>query len=336
MSDSGLGFGGFLLGLGTGWYIFRYIEFSLDLVGYFLILLGVVIIINGLLNRGRREHPISKVLGGVIGGLVLATFLTQGFGIVTSISHEFSDFSGNYRASETLNLNSPVTGDAVELSIDSVNGGIEVYSWTGDSVKFDVTVRAKGNSDSEAENYLTQFTHDLSSQISGGAQDISLSFPISNQDWNKYSVDVEVYVPSDVSTSYILDTTNGGISFDDVVADSIDAETTNGAINARITASTTTLSTTNGGIDVTLSKASGKHVFSTTNGGIDISLPTGSDVGYKVNLDTSIGSVDVNLPNMEYSVDSTRSKIGETSSYMAKPIQIEITADTTIGGVTIN
>ena len=336
MSESGLGFGGFLLGLGAGWYIFRYIEFSFDLVGYFFILLGVVIIINSLLNRGRREHPASKVLGGVIGGLVLATFLTQGFGIVTSFTNEFNDFSGDYRATDSFTLNTPVTSDSMDLTVNSVNGGIEVYSWSGDSVKFDVTVRARGNSDSEAENNLAKFSHDLTSQVSGGVQDVSLSFPISNQDWNKYSVEVAVYVPSSTTTSYIIDTTNGAISFTDIVADTINAETTNGAITAQITASTTVLSTTNGGVDVKLSKASGKHTFSTTNGGIDIRLPTGSDVGYKVNLDTTVGSVDVNLSNMNFSVDNIHSKIGETTDFSSKPTQIEITADTTLGGIEVN
>ncbi|TFH18877.1 hypothetical protein E4H04_01965 [Candidatus Bathyarchaeota archaeon] len=356
MSDSGVGFGGFLLGLGAGWYLFQYIDFSFDLIGYLLILMGIGMILNGLLNRGRRQHPISGIFGGIIGGLILATFLTQGFGIVTSITNEFTGFPiGGYRASETFTLNSPVTVNAVDLSIDSVNGALDVYSWSGDSVKFEVEVKARGDTTSEAENNLADFTHDLRSQVSEGVQDVSLSFPIPTSEWNKYSVNIAVYVPSDVSADYNLDTTNGAITFTEILGENIilsttngaitltnieapviNVETTNGAIRGTVTSQEARFHTTNGGIDVTLSKISGKHSFSTTNGGIDLNLPTGLDVGYKVNLDTGIGSVGVNLSNMGYSVNTARTKIGESSSYSSKAIQIEITANVSIGGININ
>ena len=81
---------------------------------------------------------------------------------------------------------------------------------------------------------------------------------------------------------------------------------------------------------------SGRYNLQTTNGGVDVNLPTGSDVGYSVNVDSGIGSVSVNLPNMSYSVDATRTKIGETQDYSSKPVKIEVTAETTIGSVSIN
>jgi hypothetical protein len=356
MSDKGLGFGGFLVGLGVGLYLFRFIDFSFDIVSYLLILMGVGMILSGLLRQGKRENPISGAIGGVVGGLILAVFLTQGFGIITDITHEFTDFSsGAYRASETFTLNSPITGEMIELTINSVNGGMDVYSWSGDTVKFDVEVRAKGSTDSEAENRLDDFTYDLSSETSGSVQEVYLTFPIPSSQWSNYAVFIDVYVPSSATVDYILgttngeitltdingesiiiDTTNGAITLSNVGAQHIQAETTNGVIRGTVTTSESSFSTTNGGIDITLGKMSGKHIFSTTNGGIDLNLPTDSDIGYKINLDTSIGSVDATLPNMDYSVDRTRTKIGETSGYSSKPVQIEITADTTIGGIDLN
>ncbi len=44
MSDSGIGFGGFLLGLGGGYYLFQYVDFSFDIISYLLILMGIGII----------------------------------------------------------------------------------------------------------------------------------------------------------------------------------------------------------------------------------------------------------------------------------------------------
>ena len=129
MSDSGIGFGGFLLGLGLGWYVFRYFDIGFEAFSYLLILLGVGIILGALLSQGRRRHPISGIYGGIIGGLFLAAFLTQGFGFITDITDEFSDFPSDYRATETFTENTPLTADSVNLDIDSVNGGIEVSSW---------------------------------------------------------------------------------------------------------------------------------------------------------------------------------------------------------------
>jgi hypothetical protein len=357
MAGSGLGFGGFLVGLGVGWYLFRYIDFSFDIISYLLILMGIGMILSGFLNRGRtREHPLSGAFGGVVGGLFLAVFLTQGFGIITSFTNEFTDFSsGTYRATDTFTLSSPVAGDKIGLSVESVNGAIEVYSWSGNAVKFDVEVRARGNTDSEAENRIANFEHDLSSELSGSVQDVTLSFPIPSNQWNYYSVHVEVYVPMGTAADYNLDTTNGAISlnditgemitltttngaitFSDVEADHIQADTTNGGITGAITTAESNLYTTNGGIEIVLSRISGKHTLGVTNGGIDITVPTGSDIGYKINLDTSIGSVDANLPNMDYSSDRTRTKIGETTNYSNKQVQIEITAETTVGGISLN
>jgi DUF4097 and DUF4098 domain-containing protein YvlB len=354
MSNSGFGFGGFLVGLGIGWYLFKFIDFSLDLVSYFLIFLGIVIILGGLLRSGSREHPISSMLGGVIGGLILATFLTQGFGFIFSLTDNFSDFGG-YRASDTFTLNTPVTEDSIALNITSINGGIEVTSWNSDFIEFEIEVKAKGSTQSEAEDNIDRFEHELSSNIIAGVQEISLSFPITNRNWNLYSVSIDAYIPSSSTVSYMLETTNGLVTLNEIVGDIIivkttngaiklntikaeliDAQSTNGIIEGIIDTKQSDLRTTNGAIEITLSKSSGSHIFTTTNGIIDLNLPSGSEVGYKFDLDTSIGLIDVNLSNIDYIVNEVRSKKGETSGYSTKTVQIEITAKTSIGGIELH
>ena len=340
--------------MGVGWYLFQYIDLGFEIFSYLLILVGAAMVLGGLLQRGGRPHPISGVFGGLIGGLFLAAFLTQGFGFVFNFADDFSNI-GDYRTTETFTDEFPVTADMMEIDINSVNGGIDVSSWSGDSVTFDIEVKARGGTTAEAEDNIADFEIDLNSAVVGGVQEITLSFPIPNTDWTKYSVKIDVRVPADATADYDLRTTNGGVLLDDIVGESItigttnggislsdveatalNVDTTNGAISGTITAQESIMSTTNGGIDLTLTKTSGTHVLDTTNGAIDINLPTGSDVGYRVNLDTSIGSIDVNLPNMDYSIDRTRTKIGETIDYSGKAVQIEITADTTIGSVELN
>ncbi len=352
MSNQGMGFGGFLLGLGAGWYLFRYITADVDMIGYLLILAGAGIIVNAFLSRGRRRSPIQGLFGGLVGGLFLALFITQGFGIIT----EFTDVDlGTYRATRTYTLDTPVTAESIALEVESVNGGIDVSSWSGDHIKFDIEVKARGSTTAEAEANLDRFTHSLEDSVSGTTQRISLGFPLTPLEWSKYAVVVDAYVPEGAADEISLQTTNGeisvqGLSLQELVIDTtngrvvltdvessvIQVETTNGAIAGTFTASSTRFSTTNGGIEMTLGTVSGEHRFSTMNGVIDLTLPTAPGVGYSIDLGTSVGSIDVNLPNMSYDVDKARTKNGETVGYDAKEIQISISADTTIGGIDLN
>jgi hypothetical protein len=92
MSDNERGFGGLLLGLGGGWYLFRFLDFSLDIFSYLLIIMGVGIIVNSLLEREGRRSPIKGLFEGIIGGLLLSLYLTQGFGIIREVLSEFGNF----------------------------------------------------------------------------------------------------------------------------------------------------------------------------------------------------------------------------------------------------
>lgn len=351
-----MGFGGFLLGLGSGWYIFRRVEASVDMIGYLLILAGAGIIINTLLSQGRHRSPIQGLIGGVAGGLFLALFITQGFGIITEITDEFREVRlGSYRATSSFTLDTPITAERVALEVECVNSRIDVSSWTGDHVRFEIEVRARGGTTAEAEANLDRFRHSLKDSVSGATQSISLGFPLTSSEWNTYSVVVEAYLPEEVADEVnlqttngdinvqgmslhglFIDTTNGKVSLLDVESSVIQVETTNGEITATVAASSTSFSTTNGKIEVTLGAVSGEHRFSTTNGSIDLTLPKDAEVGYSIDLETGIGSIAVDLPNMNYEIDKARTKNGETVGYASKGTKITISAETAIGGINLH
>jgi len=355
MSDSGIGFGGFLLGLGGGYYLFQYVDFSFDIISYLLILMGIGIILGAVLSKDGKS-PLSDVFGGVIGGLIFAVFLTQGFGIVGDFTNQWDDISSlTYRATETVSLETPVDVDELVLTVENVNGVIDVSEWSGDSVKIWLVIRARGDNDADAERNLDDFIYNLDDTTVGATQEVSLTFPISSTKWNLYTVSVSISVPEGLETELVLDSTNGRIDVTDMVLQSVDVETTNGAINldhvtsdsiyadttngglfGTIISPLTRFRTTNGVIDIELSALSGEHDFDTTNGIIGLTLPSGTDIGYNLDLDTSIGIIDVNLPDIDYSVDRTRNKIGETNGFNSKEIQITIKADTTIGAIELN
>lgn len=236
-----------------------------------------------------------------------------------------------------MSLEAPVDVDELVITVENVNGVIDVSEWSGDSVKIWLEIKARGDNDADAERNLDDFIYDLDDTTVGGTQDVSLTFPISSTKWNLYTVSMSISVPEGLETELVLDSTKGRIDVTGMVLQSVDVETTNGAINLdHVTSGSIYADTTNGVIDIELSALSGVHDFDTTNGIIDLKLPTGGDIGYSLDLDTSIGIIDVNLPDIDYSVDRTRNKIGETDGFSSKDIQITIKADTTIGAIDLN
>jgi DUF4097 and DUF4098 domain-containing protein YvlB len=357
MSDSGAGFGGFLIGLGAGWYLFRFLDFSFDIFAYILILMGAGMIINALLSREGRKSPLQGLFGGIIGGLILALFLTQGFGIIGDIFSEFRDFDGtNYRATDTEILSGDIDLDKLYLEVDDKNGAITVEKWDRDGYRIDLTLRAKGSTDTHAQQRLQEIDVLFSDSLDGGTQTLELGFDIPGNQWNNYAVTVEVKLPENVELELNLDTSNGRITLQDIIAsritldtsngdielndvysDILTGSTSNGKIQGQIEGNNIELRTSNGSIDLTLTgTSSGKYELSTSNGSIDLTVPKDSNIGYSVDLRTSIGRLDLNLDDLDYSINENRHKVAETDNFDSMQTQITIEAETSLGSIEIN
>ncbi len=72
--------GFFLVALGLGWFIFSNvnIEITPTVFAYLLIIAGAAIILSGIASWRRPAHPVKGIAGAIVGGLVLALFLTNG------------------------------------------------------------------------------------------------------------------------------------------------------------------------------------------------------------------------------------------------------------------
>ncbi|MCX6643389.1 MAG: hypothetical protein NTV15_08375 [Candidatus Bathyarchaeota archaeon] len=148
-----IGFGGFLLGLGLGWLVFSSITFSSNVLAILLIIIGCIMTLSGVL-QWMRLTIFSNLIGGAMGGLILALLLTQGFNIVASLSG--TDFSIlPYSASQDIRL----TGSLVESSIifksQNINGPVTIQTWDKDEYEVKLTIKAKGASQSEADKHLS-------------------------------------------------------------------------------------------------------------------------------------------------------------------------------------
>jgi hypothetical protein len=80
--QSGLGFGGFLLGLGAAWIIFTTYEITGNLFSWLMVLGGASIVVSSLLSRNRATRQANQLIGGIIGGFVVALVFSYAFGYV--------------------------------------------------------------------------------------------------------------------------------------------------------------------------------------------------------------------------------------------------------------
>ena len=349
----GLGFGGLLLGFGAGWIVFDAMQISSQFFGYFLLIAGALIVASSLVSWKRPSFDVGGLTRGLMIGLLISLVATSGtdpfirsWGIDTSWGPGTT--WGDYRAQETRTLTGGLTVDDAFLDIDSFNGPITVSTWAEDEYSISILIKAKGETDSDAEDNLDDIEFDLTETVVGGVKRLVLRHNVPNTKTGIYSVIVEVKLPADAEVSLDLDSSNGGFAltditggeidlstsngalvFEDVTAEEINADTSNGAVRGTLEASITYISTSNGAIDLVLpSTESGRYVLTTSNAGVDLKLSSSSSVGYDLDLSTSNGVIDLGLPNLDYSRDTRTSKEARTVGFSAKPVQVIIDAST--------
>jgi hypothetical protein len=349
----GLGFGGFLVGLGVGWVVFSAMSVSWGLFAWMLILAGAAMIVSSLIPRRRFNIDVGGLTRGLMGGLVLSLVATSG---LVFVDLGGSSGLGDYRAQETRTFSGALTAGGMLLDVNNFNGPVSVSTWARDEYRVDVLIRAKGVTVADAEDNLERFVTDFDEGASGGKGTLVLRYDIPINWHSRYSVQVEAFLPARAKIDLDLDSSNGAISlkdidggtielqtsngaidFDDVTGSRIDAVTSNGRVEGRIEAPDTSISTSNGGIDLALPcTASGRYVLRTSNAQVRLRVSPSSGVGYDMDLSTSNGNIDVGLPNLEYGVNQRTSKEARTSGFEDKAVKITVVASTSNAGMDVD
>ena len=115
------------------------------------------------------------------------------------------------------------------------------------------------------------------------------------------------------------------------------ARARNGKIEGKINSKKASLSTSNGKIDLTLPcGASGEYELRTSNGGIELDTPRASTVGFDLNMRTSMGRINVDLPDLEYKMHRKNRIAARTNGFDGKEVQISIEAETSMGKIWLN
>jgi len=293
----------------------------------------------------------------IVGGTVAAAIILAAIFIVQPW-HPIPPSVGYspYIAETTESFTGAMTANSVYLSVDNFNGPVSVSTWDRSEYSVELLIKAKGTTTSEAERNLEDFVVDFDESVVQGRGRLVLRYGIPDTAYNKYSVQVEAFLPADAVIDLELEssngemslsdvaggeiklyTSNGAFSFDNVYAESIHAETSNGAISGDLEAPDAYISTSNGAIDLTLPcMTTGEYFLRTSNGQVDLRVSSSSDVGYDLDSSTSNGAINIDLPNLEYSVDRKTSKEARTLGFEGKEVQITIDARSSNGNMDID
>lgn len=345
--SSGLGFGGFLLGIGVGWLIFRNLEVSHENFAYLIIIFGIGIAASALMSGLFPKVPVKGLIGGISGGLILSLFMTSGIGFITEIPGGW--VSEGYQVEDTRTFNGILTADNAYLEVDNFNGPIRVQTWDRDEFNIDLKIKARTQKD------LDDLKINFEDKVVQGQSRLMLSYDIPLTAQRRYSIEVNVNLPSDASIDLDLDSSNGAIYltdirgkslkietsngqliFEKVIAESIWGKTSNGRVQGQLESKDTYISTSNGKIDVTIPcTVSGLYELITSNGDIELSLSSSSNVGYDLDLSTSNGGLNLGLSDLNYSINKKTEKKAITEGFDFKQIQITLKADTSNGSIDI-
>jgi DUF4097 and DUF4098 domain-containing protein YvlB len=348
--SAGLGFGVFLIALGLGWYIFTTFEISFNVFAWILIIAGAGIIVSSLISWRRPSLPIRGLVVGLVGGLILSLLLTSGFGFIGDIT---GGGVGPYSAEGSKSYSGLATVDRIYLEIDNINGPIRVSTWDKAEYSIELTIKAKGSSQQNAEENLADLKIVFDERVVQGQQRLVLKYDVPFPAQSRYSIEVDAVLPADALIDLDLDSSNGGIYltdlagddlkistsnaplvFEDVYAESITGETSNGRIDGEVESKDAVLSTSNGKIRLTIPcTVSGGYDLSTSNGAIELTVPYSPRVGYDLDLSTSNAEVEINLSGLKYSQNQRTRKEAQSEGFSGKAVQIIIEASTSNGEI---
>lgn len=167
------------------------------------------------------------------------------------------------------------------------NGGVTVRGWLRNDVLVRSRVEAWADTDAEAADLMNQVRVDISNgSITAHGPD--------NLRRRGWSVTYEIFVPR--ASNVEIRAVNGGIDATDVDG-TVHVGTTNGGIHLARIAGDVSGATTNGGVHVELAGNTWKGrqlELSTTNGGVTVSMPEGYSA--HVEAETVNGGIDSEFP----------------------------------------
>lgn len=305
-------------------------------------------------NKGKKkdaQEDKSKRLSNM-------TFEEIGMDIGNAVSNMIDglkDMGGTFGInfnSETITLDLEEDLSAIDnpiLDLKSINGAINLNTWDKETIAIKVTCDYKnGLLDIDSEFYKFYI------------EDNKVVFvPMYNKD---ISIKLDVFVPNKDYKEIVLYTTNGKIQINEVNVNKLNCITNNGSIiSNKIVGEDVSMATRNGKIEaidisavtLDLSTSNGKIICNhtdinrankvtlvTSNGSITSTIDA-LVKGTHFDLDTSMGSVNLDLPNMisinrDQGFTGNKKTIAHNSNYDENGENLQYNATTSNGSIKIS
>ncbi len=353
MSNRGaIGFGGFLLGIGLGYLLFRELNLTINNAAWVLIILGAAIVLSAVIRAVSPGLGLHRIVGGIAGGIIFALFLTQGISFFTGIIGVNNGYFP-YSTTDVKTYTGASTPASVYLRLGAMNGEITLTTWDKQEYNIVATITARGSTQKEADDNLTNLGKDIVKVETSSKQSLTLVYNSPILINNSYQINVEVKLPAnakldlDLTTSngivtisnvnggsVTIHTSNGALHLNNVKADTLRGSTSNGPITGTFEATTCDLNTSNSPITIQIpSTMTGTYNFQTSNGNTYVTV--GSTAEYRLDASTSNGDVIFSIPNFTYSRDTRTSKAGQTIGYDLAQTKISMNVETSNGSVTV-
>lgn len=267
-------------------------------------------------TNGKRSKSsnVSAIIISIICGItivcVVAIISVFGFlehGVASFIPEVFSyiddDEAFNYEDSNLYSTGAaevPVDG-ITEISVEWVNGNINVEYYDGDTISFSET-------EPKSENYAMRYRVD--------GNELKIKFcksgilSRSNYDKSTYGKDLTLYIPKDLSLNELdIDSISSTINVHDISAYSVNFDTVSGNVNASGSFSEADFDSVSGNIYITCYSVPRSISVDTISGDCELAVPEDIN-GFTVDYETVSGSI---IGNDFYINSSKKATIGEGS-----------------------
>jgi hypothetical protein len=290
-------------------------------------------------------------------------------------AHHGMHGDGRFVAEENKSFTGGVITKKVLLETENINGPIRIKTWDKSEYNIELMIEARGYTREEAEENLRLLKTELEDTTVDGQQRLALNIDYPDEINRYYRVEIDITLPADceldsdvrskngritlervkggvlnvgtkngriglkdlTAEEMVCLTKNGRLILDNVSAGIIKGRSSNGKIEGKIESKRASLTTSNGKIDLILPcSASGEYELRTSNGKIVLDTPNVHTVGFDLKMRTSMGRINVDLPDLEYKMYRKNRIAARTNGFDGKEVQISIEAETSMGKIWLN
>lgn len=319
--------------------------------------------------KDGMEKGISEAREGLQEGKSEVEKETEGLGgFLKSIFDSFSTGFAGPGYSFTDRQQGTFSENRVEVVMDTRNGSIDIGPAEGSEYEMTVESRVRGESEDKAREKkekgleIHEENNRLLIRVKERAivanvrlrlpQDkiYDLNLDTSNGRIEARGLNTE-RVEGDTSNGRVVfqdmkgkifrgDTSNGRVEMKQIKGEELIADTSNGSIFIQGEGRIFKGNTSNGSITIEPRfTGDGEVKADTTNGRIKINLPREKDIGYSLKAGTSMGSLDLEIPELEYSErqegHSRKKVVAQSRDLAQKAMKVNLEASTSMGSLFI-